>query len=45
VSSAKREANSNEVTDLRKENDELKQVVAEQTLRLRTLKRSLKGLE
>jgi len=41
----KREASSNEVLDLRKENDELKQVVAEQTLRLRVLKKSLRGLE
>ena len=40
-----REANSNEVIELRKENDDLKQVVAEQTLRLRVLKKSLKGLE
>ena len=40
-----REANSNEVIELRKENDDLKQVVAEQTLKLRVLKKSLKGLE
>ena len=40
-----REASSSEVLDLRKENDELKQVVAEQTLRLRVLKKSLSGLE
>ena len=40
-----REANTQEVTGLRKENDELKQVVAEQTLRLRRLKKSLTGLE
>ena len=30
-----REANSQEVNDLKKENDELKQVVAEQTLKIR----------
>ena len=41
----KREATSNEVIDLRNENEELKQFVAEQTLRLRVLKKSLKGLE
>ncbi len=40
-----REATSNEVIDLRNENEELKRVVAEQTLRLRVLKKSLKGLE
>ena len=40
-----REANTGEVSGLRKENEELKQVVAEQTLRLRRLKKSLKGLE
>ena len=37
----KREASSNEVIDLRKENDELKQVVAEQTLRLRVFKNKI----
>ena len=40
-----REANSKEVINLHKENDELKQVVAEQTLRIRWFKKSLKGLE
>ena len=40
-----REATSEEVINLRKENDELKQVVAEQTLRERVLKKSLSGLE
>ncbi len=40
-----REATSNEVINLRKENDELKQVVVEQTLRERVLKKSLRGLE
>ena len=42
---AKREATSQEVIDLREENEELKQVVAEQTLKLRVFKKSLKGLE
>ena len=41
----KREATSSEVIDLRNENEELKRVVAEQTLRLRVLKKSLKGLK
>jgi len=41
----KREATSIEVMDLRNENEELKRVVAEQTLRLRVLKKSLKGLK
>jgi transposase len=36
-----REANSSEVKDLRKENDQLKQVVAELTLSNRVLKKSL----
>lgn len=40
-----REANTQEVFDIRKENDELKQIVAEQALDLRVLKKSLKGLE
>jgi transposase len=40
-----REANSGEVQELRKENDDLKHVVAEQILKLRVLKKSLKGLE
>ncbi len=38
-----REANSSEVQDLRKENKDLKEVVAEQTLEIRTLKKSLNG--
>jgi transposase len=41
----KREANSDEVTELRKENDELKQLVAEVSLKNRVLKKSLNGLE
>jgi transposase len=38
-----REANSTEVQDLRAENKELKEVVAEQTLSIRKLKKSLSG--
>ena len=38
-----REANTTEVTELRKENQELKEVVAEQTLNIRVLKKSLSG--
>ena len=40
-----REAGSEEVGELRGENEELKQVVAEQALRIRKLKKTLKGLE
>lgn len=40
-----REANSGEVKQLRSENDELKQLVAELSLKNRVLKKSLKGLE
>ena len=40
-----REANSDEVGELRKENDELKQLVAELSLKNRILKKSLNGLE
>ena len=40
-----REANTHEVTDLRKENGDLKEVVAELTLSNRVLKKSLRGLE
>jgi transposase len=40
-----REANSDEVGELRKENDELKQLVAELSLKNRVLKKSLNGLE
>lgn len=39
-----REANSTEVTDLRSENQNLKEVVAELTLKNRSLKKSLNGL-
>jgi len=40
-----REATSGEVGELRRENDDLKQVVAELTLKNRVLKKSLAGLE
>ncbi len=40
-----REATSSEVTDLRGENDQLKQLVAELSLKNRLLKKSLTGLE
>jgi len=40
-----REAGSDEVKELRLENDSLKMLVAELTLRNRTLKKTLKGLE
>ena len=40
-----REANSDEVSDLRRENEELKQLVAELSLKNRVLKKSLNGLE
>jgi transposase len=40
-----REANSSEVTDLRQENDQLKQLVAELSLKNRVLKKSLNGME
>ena len=39
----KREATSNEVTDLRKDNSQLKHMVAELSMRNRTLKKSLEG--
>ncbi|MFH1311617.1 MAG: transposase [Candidatus Eisenbacteria bacterium] len=40
-----REATSSEVVDLRSENDQLKQLVAELSLKNRLLKKSLTGLE
>jgi len=40
-----REASSNEVKEIRDENDELKMLVAELSLRTRVLKKTLKGLE
>ena len=40
-----REANSNEVTEIRKENGQLKELVAELSLKNRVLKKSLNGLE
>ena len=39
-----REATSIEVTELRQENEQLKQVVTEQQLKLRVLKKSLHGM-
>jgi transposase len=39
-----REATSTEVVDLRKENDQLKQLVAELSIKNRVLKKSLNGL-
>lgn len=41
----KREATSDEVNDLRSENEQLKQVVAELLLKNRVLKKSLSGVE
>jgi transposase len=40
-----REASSEEVGELRTENEELKQLAAELSLRIRKLKKTLKGLE
>jgi transposase len=40
-----READSADVKDLRAENDSLKQLVAELSLKSRVLKKTLKGLE
>jgi len=40
-----REANSHEVTDLKKENEHLKQLVAEIALKNRVLKKSLSGMD
>lgn len=40
-----REASSSEVSDLRSENEQLKQLVAELSLKNRVLKKSLSGLE
>jgi transposase len=40
-----REANSDEVAELRKENEQLKELVAELSLKNRVLKKSLSGLE
>ncbi len=40
-----REAGSEEVTEIRTENEDLKQLVAELSLRNRVLKKTLKGLE
>ena len=40
-----REANSGEVSEMKKENEQLKQLVAELALKNRVLKKSLSGLE
>ena len=40
-----REATSNEVVDIKKENDQLKALVAELSLKNRVLKKTLSGLE
>ena len=40
-----REANSSEVSDLRRDNEQLKQLVAKLSLKNRVLKKSLSGLE
>ena len=40
-----REANSDEINELRQENEQLKQLVAELSLKNRVLKKSLNGLE
>jgi transposase len=40
-----REANSSEVKDLKDENEQLKQLVAELSLKNKVLKKTLKGLE
>jgi len=40
-----REANSEEVGELKQENEQLKQLVAELSLKYRVLKKSLSGLE
>lgn len=40
-----REANSDEVKELKEENDELKKLVAELSLKNKVLKKSLRGLE
>ncbi len=40
-----RETNSSEVSDLRQENDQFKQLVAELSLKNRVLKKSLNGME
>lgn len=40
-----REATSHEVTELRQENDQLKQLVAELSLKNRVLKKSMHGME
>ena len=45
VGNTKRQATSDEVVDLRRENEQLKQLVAELALKNRVLKKSVLGLE
>ena len=45
VGNTKRQATSTEVKDLRQENEQLKQLVAELSLKNRVLKKSLTGVE
>ncbi len=45
VGNTKRQATSSEVKDLRQENEQLKQLVAELSLKNRVLKKSLMGVE
>ena len=45
VGNQKRQAGSNQVKDLRKENEQLKQLVAELALKNKVLKKSLIGLD
>ena len=45
VGNTKRQATSDDVTGLRRENEQLKQLVAELALKNRVLKKSLTGLE
>ena len=45
VGNTRRQASSREVTDLRRENEQLKQLVAELALKNRVLKKSVLGTE
>ena len=45
VGNTKRQASSDDVAELRRENDQLKQLVAELALKNRVLKKSVLGLE
>ena len=44
MGNAKRQASSQEVTELRRENEQLKQLVAELALKNRVLKKSVLGM-